>query len=203
MGVYEKHIVPRLAHLALNNGDVRRARKLALEEVEGDVLELGIGTGLNLPHYGKNVRRVVGVEPSETAARLARKEIAKVSFPVDIEISPAEALAREDEFDAVVSTFTLCTIPDLVTALAQAKRALRPNGRFFFLEHGLSTEPAIQKWQRRLEPLEKALAGGCHLTRDPKAVIAAAGFAVEKVEMGYLKGPKPWTFVYRGTARAT
>jgi ubiquinone/menaquinone biosynthesis C-methylase UbiE len=203
MGVYEKHILPRLMHFAMDNRVIAAERARALEGVEGEVLELGIGSGLNLRHYGKNVRRVVGVDPSETAARLGRKEIAKAHFAVEIRNEPAESSAFDHAFDAVVSTFTLCTIPDVESALARAKRALKPGGRLFFLEHGLSNEPNVQRWQHRLEPLQKRFAGGCHLTRNARELIEAAGFAVDQVDSYYVRGPKPWSYVYRGVARAT
>jgi ubiquinone/menaquinone biosynthesis C-methylase UbiE len=199
MGFYRDQIVPRLTHLTMSSKETTRQRQQALASVAGDVLELGIGSGLNLPHYPPGVRRVVGVEPSVTAARMAEERIQEVGFPVEIVQGEAESLAvDEGRFDAVVSTFTLCTIPDVAGALATVRRALRPGGRFFFLEHGLSSEPRVQKWQRRLEPLQKRISGGCHLTRDPRALIESAGFAVSGLETFYARGPKPFSFLYRG-----
>ena len=201
MGLYRDQILPRLTHLAMSSKEATRQRKRALADVAGDVLELGIGSGLNLPWYGPGVRRVVGVDPSVTAARMAEERIEKAAFPVEIISHDAESLAVQDDgFDAVVSTFTLCTIPDVPRALAAARRALRPGGRFFFLEHGLSDEPRVQKWQHRLEPLQKRIAGGCHLTRDSRALIEEAGFAIDQVETFYAEGPRPWSFLYRGVA---
>jgi ubiquinone/menaquinone biosynthesis C-methylase UbiE len=145
------------------------------------------------------VRRVVGVEPSVTAARMAEKRIQKAGFPVEIVSGGAESVfVDEDRFDAVVSTFTLCTIPDVAGALATVRRALKPGGRFFFLEHGLSGEPRVQTWQRRLEPLQRRVGGGCHLTRDPRALIESAGFAISGLETFYAQGPRPFSFLYRG-----
>lgn len=199
MAFYRDQIVPRLTHLTMRSKEATRQRKLALTDVAGDVLELGIGSGLNLPHYGPGVRSVVGVEPSVTAARMAQVRVEQAGFPVAIVSAGAEALAIEEAaFDAVVSTFTLCTIADVGGALANARRALRPGGRFFFLEHGLSSEPRVQKWQRRLEPLQKRIGGGCHLTRDPRALIESAGFELSRLEMYFAAGPKPWSFLYRG-----
>jgi ubiquinone/menaquinone biosynthesis C-methylase UbiE len=199
MGFYRNQILPRLTHLAMSTKEATRQRHQALAGVAGDVLELGIGSGLNLPHYGPGVRRVVGVEPSVTAARMAEERIQKAGFPVEIVAGEAESLAVEEgRFDAVVSTFTLCTIPDVAGALATARRALKPGGRFFFLEHGLSGEPRVQKWQRRLEPLQKLVGGGCHLTRDPRALIESAGFAISGLETFYARGPEPFSFLYRG-----
>lgn len=199
MGFYRDQILPRLTHLAMSTKETTRQRQQALAGVAGDVLELGIGSGLNLPHYPPGVRCVVGVEPSVTAARMAEERIQKAGFSVEIVSGEAESLAvDEGRFDAVVSTFTLCTIPDVAGALATARRALKPGGRFFFLEHGLSSEPRVQKWQRRLEPLQKRIGGGCHLTRDPRALIESAGFAVSGLETFYARGPKPFSFLYRG-----
>jgi len=199
MGFYRDQILPRLTHLMMSTKETTRQRGQALAGVAGDVLELGIGSGLNLPHYPPGVRLVVGVEPSVTAARMAEERIQKAGFPVEIVSGEAETLAVEEgRFDAVVSTFTLCTIPDVAGALATVQRALKPGGRFFFLEHGLSREPRVQKWQRRLEPLQKRVGGGCHLTRDPRALIESAGFAVSGLETFYAEGPKAFAFLYRG-----
>jgi ubiquinone/menaquinone biosynthesis C-methylase UbiE len=199
-GFYRDQIVPRLTHLAMSTKELAGHRRAALEDVSGEVLELGIGSGANLPHYGARVRRVVGVDPSRVAARLARKRIQEADFPVEILPSEAESLAVDGaRFDAVVFTFALCTIPDVAQALATARRALRPGGRLFFLEHGLSNERHIQRWQRRLEPMQKRIGGGCHLTRDPRALIEQAGFAIGQLETYYAKGPKPWSFLYRGS----
>jgi SAM-dependent methyltransferase len=200
MGMYADHILPWLTHQALKSSEVSAERRVALADVEGDVLELGMGSGLNLPHYGPGVRRVVGVEPSRGAARMAERAIRAVGFPVEIVPSTAEAIVFESRFDAVVSTFTLCTIPDVRLALVAARRALRPGGRIFFLEHGLSSEPRVQKWQRRFETIQKRICGGCHLTRDPGALLEGAGFAVSRLDTFYMKGPRPWTFLYRGSA---
>jgi ubiquinone/menaquinone biosynthesis C-methylase UbiE len=199
MGFYRDHILPRITHLAMSTKETTRQRHQALAGVAGEVLELGIGSGLNLPHYPPAVRRVVGVEPSAKAARMAEERIQKADFPVEIVTGEAETMSvDENRFDAVVSTFTLCTIPDVAGALATARRALRPGGRFFFLEHGLSGEARVQKWQRRLEPLQKRIGGGCHLTRDPRALIESAGFAISGLETFYAQGPKFFSFLYRG-----
>ncbi len=199
MGFYREQILPRLTHFMMSTKETTRQRQQALGGVTGDVLELGIGSGLNLPYYPPGVRRVVGVEPSVTAARMAEERIQKAGFPVEIVTGEAETLAVEQgRFDTVVSTFTLCTIPDVAGALATARRALKPGGRFIFLEHGLSSEPRVQKWQRRFEPLQKRLGGGCHLTRDPRALIESAGFAISGLETFYAQGPKPLAFLYRG-----
>jgi SAM-dependent methyltransferase len=203
MGFYREQILPRLTHLMMSSKETTRQRRLALAGVAGEVLELGIGSGLNLPHYASGVRRVVGVEPSVMAARMAAERIQMAGFPVEIVAGEAESLAvDEGRFDAVVSTFTLCTIPDVAGALATVRRALKPGGRFFFLEHGLSSEPRVAKWQRRLEPLQKRIGGGCHLTRNPRALIEGAGFAISGLETFYAQGPKPLSFLYRGVGTA-
>jgi SAM-dependent methyltransferase len=200
MGFYADHVLPRLVHLSLKGRPFSQERARALADVSGDVLELGIGSGLNLPHYPSGVRSVVGIEPSATAARLATPAIAQVDFPVEIRRGEAEAADDQARFDAVVSTYTLCTIGDPGKALERARRALRPGGKLYFLEHGLAPAAGVQKWQRRLEPLHRRLAGGCHLTRDPRELIEAAGFTIDRIETHYGEGPRVWSFMYSGAA---
>jgi ubiquinone/menaquinone biosynthesis C-methylase UbiE len=145
------------------------------------------------------------VEPNDTAWRLAQRRIASWSTPVVRSDLDGQHLSEEDRsVDHVLSTFTMCTIPDLALALSEARRVLRPGGRLHFLEHGLAPDPGVQKWQRRLEPVQRRLGGGCHLTRDPAAALAEAGFDVEELDAGYLPGPavtKPAGFLYVGRAR--
>lgn len=205
MGLYEKHVLPRMIDLVMRNRVVDRERSRILGDVEGEVLEIGFGSGLNLPHYGRGVRRVVGVDPSGTGRNLAQGRIETVPFEVEFIGIEGELLpVEEGRFDAAVSTFTLCTIPGVERALDNVRRALKPGGRFYFLEHGWAAEERVQRWQRRLEPVQKKIAGGCHLTRVPDQLIEQAGFSVEGVERYYVKGPRPLSFLYRGVAvRAT
>jgi SAM-dependent methyltransferase len=203
MGFYENRILPYLLNLAMNTKATRAERQRLLGDVKGAVLEVGFGSGLNLSYYPKAVTKVVGVDPSHTSARLARKRIAASSFPVEFVGLSAEKLPVADaSFDSIVSTFTLCTIPDVAAALAEMRRALKPEGQFHFVEHGHADDPRVARWQERLNGLEQKVFGGCHLNRDISALIRQAGFEIERLEHAYLKGaPKFAGFLYRGVAK--
>jgi ubiquinone/menaquinone biosynthesis C-methylase UbiE len=202
MGFYEKHLLPYIVNVAMNTKAMNDERRRCLENVKGAVLEVGFGTGLNLPHYPRTVTKVVGVDPSDASARLARKRIAASPFPVEIIGVSAERISVADaSFESVVSTFTLCTIPDVASALLEMRRALRPGGRFYFVEHGRAEDPNVERWQERLNAMEQTIFGGCHLTRPISALIQQAGFEIERLEHSYLKGaPKFAGFLYRGVA---
>jgi SAM-dependent methyltransferase len=203
MSFYEDRILPYLMNLAMNTKATREERKRSLAGVKGSVLEVGFGSGHNLPYYPGTVANVVGVDPSHTSARLARKRIAASSFPVEFVGLSAEKLPVADaSFDSVVSTFTLCTIPDVAGALGEMRRALKPDGRFYFVEHGHADDLRVALWQERLDGFEQRVFGGCHLNRDISALIRAAGFEIERLEHAYLKGaPKFAGFLYRGVAK--
>ena len=165
------------------------------------VLEIGIGSGLNLPIYGPAVDRVCGIDPSRELLDHARKRIADAHVPVSLVRASAEQLPFADAtFDTVVVTWTLCSIQTPSTALTEMRRVLKPDGRLLFVEHGLSSEPRIIRWQHRLTPCWKRIGGGCHLDRKMNDLIRAAGFRVDALETGYMRGPKPWTFIYQGSA---
>jgi ubiquinone/menaquinone biosynthesis C-methylase UbiE len=202
MGFYEKRLLPHILNVAMNTKAVNDERRRCLESVKGAVLEIGFGSGLNLPHYPRTVTKVVGVDPSDASARLARKRIAASPFPVEIIGVSAERISVTDaSFESVVSTFTLCTIPDVASALLEMRRALRPGGRFYFVEHGRAEDPNVERWQERLNAMEQAIFGGCNLTRPISALIQQAGFEIERLEHSYLKGaPKFAGFLYRGVA---
>jgi ubiquinone/menaquinone biosynthesis C-methylase UbiE len=174
-----------------------------LKSITGTVLEVGFGTGLNLPHYPREVTKVVGVDPSETFARLARKRIAVSPFPVELIGLSAEKLPLPDaSVESIVSTFTLCTIPDVAGALLEMRRVLLPGGRFYFVEHGRADDSRVERWQRRLNSIQQAVFGGCYLNRHISALIEEAGFEIERLDKGYLRGaPKFGGFLYRGVAR--
>jgi ubiquinone/menaquinone biosynthesis C-methylase UbiE len=201
MGLYREHVLPRLVDLACGTGELRRWRRQVTAGLSGTVLEVGFGSGLNMPAYPPEVEFVYAVEPAETARRLARKRIAESHVHVEHVAQRAESIPLDDATcDGALSTFTLCTIPDVEDALAEIHRVLRPGGRFHFLEHGLSTDESVAAWQRRLDPLQKRVADGCHLTRDPTELVRSAGFDVERVESRYATGPKPWTWMTEGAA---
>jgi ubiquinone/menaquinone biosynthesis C-methylase UbiE len=171
--------------------------------VRGRVLEVGFGSGHNLPFYGGEVREVVAVDPSRVAAKLARKRIAQAAFAVEYRALDGERIDAPDaSFDSVVCTFSLCTIPDPAAALAQMRRVLAPDGRFFFVEHGRADDARVRRWQDRLNPIQKALVGGCHLNRDIAGLVRAAGFEIEALDQHYIpRQPRPFAFITRGVAR--
>ena len=180
-------------------------RKRTVSRAEGRVLEIGVGSGLNLPFYRAPVRELLALEPSPRLLAMARRLAAKSPFPISL-ISfiegSAEAIPIEGKsVDTVVSTWTLCTIPETAAALGEIRRVLRPGGRLVFTEHGLAPEDRVRKWQDRLEPAWERLSGGCHLNRPIRDLIESNGFRVDRVDLGYMPGPKPMTFIYEGSAR--
>lgn len=194
-------MLPRLVDRACGTAELRRWREHVTAGLSGTVVEVGFGSGLNMPAYPAEVTLVYAVEPAATARRLAAQRIADSAITVEHIALRGESIPLDDaSCDGALSTFTLCTIPDVERALAEIWRVLRPGGRFHFLEHGLSPDVATARWQHRLEPLQKRLADGCHLTREPAELVRAAGFTIERVESRYAAGPKPWTWLTEGTA---
>lgn len=202
MGFYDRHILPHLIDCACGMGHVMKARAQLVPLAHGQVLEIGIGSGLNLEFYDPNkVSRIVGVDPSAAMQDLARKRAAGIGIAVEmIALELGQIQAADGSFDSIVCTFTLCTIPDAVAALKEMRRVLKPGGQLYFCEHGLAPEASVQRWQQRLTPLWKPLAGGCHLDRDIPALLLAGGFQVRQLDTGYLPGPRPMTYIYRGWA---
>ncbi|WP_322980234.1 class I SAM-dependent methyltransferase [Pseudomonas sp. C11] len=202
MNLYERHVLPHLIDFACGMGAVMKARSQLVPQAQGRVLEIGIGSGLNLGFYDpQRVEVVVGVDPSAAMQRLARERAARCQVPVEmIALELGQIQAADASFDEIVCTFTLCTIPDAVSALREMRRVLKPGGRLLFCEHGLAPDLPVVRWQKRLTPLWKPLAGGCHLDRDIPALILAGGFHIRQLETGYLRGPRPMTHVYRGWA---
>ncbi len=202
MGFYADVILPRLTDWGLGGPDVAPYRRAALADVRGEVLEIGFGTGLNLPHYPAGVRKLTTVDVSPGMSKLARKRIAASPIAVDHRVLNGERLPfAGDTFDSVASTFTLCSIGDVGQALREIRRVLKPGGRFHFAEHGLSDDPRVQAWQRRLTPLQKIVLGGCHLDRDIQALIEGAGFAILRLDRSHMDNfPKISGYLYRGVA---
>ena len=201
MSFYREHVLPRLVDRACGTGEMLRWRHQVTAGLSGTVVEIGFGSGLNMPAYPPEVQLVYAVEPALTARRLAEERIAESRVRVEHIALHGESIPLDDQTcDGALSTFTLCTIPDIEVALAEVRRVLRPGGRFHFLEHGLSPDPSVATWQRRVEPAQKWIAGGCHLTRDAAELVRAAGFEVEQAESRYGRGPKPWTWMTEGAA---
>jgi ubiquinone/menaquinone biosynthesis C-methylase UbiE len=202
MGLYDRFILPRLIDLAMRSSEATRYRAATLAGAEGRVLEMGIGSGLNLPFYGSGVREIVGVDPSAELLRMAAPRAAMAGFPVSLVNRGGEELPFADaSFDAAVTTWTLCSIKDAPTALAEMRRVLKPGGRLLFVEHGRAPDPGVAKWQTRLNPLWRRCAGGCNLDRPIAELIAEAGFRIDRLETGYARAPKPMGFMYQGSAR--
>ena len=202
MGLYEQYLLPHLIDFACGMGAVMKARSQLVAQAHGRVLEIGIGSGLNLAFYdAEKVSMIVGVDPSAAMQKLARKRVAAISIPVEmIALELGQIQADDASFDSIVCTFTLCTIPDAVAALKEMRRVLKPGARLLFCEHGLAPQLPVVRWQNRLTPLWKPLAGGCHLNRDIKALITAGGFQIGELNNRYLKGPRPMTYIYQGWA---
>lgn len=202
MGWYRERILPRAIDYVLDVRRVHELRSQACSGLSGDVLEIGFGSGLNVYHYPRKVDRVWAVEPSDLAWRLAQRRIYQASRDVTRGGLDAEQLAfSDDTFDAVLSTFTLCTVPDLDGALAEVSRVLRPGGALHFLEHGRSPEHRVAMWQDVLEPLNERVAGGCHLDRPIAEHVNGSELKVDQLATFYDAGPKPFAFMFLGTAR--
>lgn len=201
-GFYSQVLIPRLCDFVLDRASVAAQRRALLAHAQGNVLEIGFGTGLNLAHYPDTVARITSVDPNPGMHRVALRRIRRSHLQVEQRVLSGERLPfAEGSFDTVVSTFTLCSIPDVTQALAEVHRVLRPRGRFLFLEHGLSPEQHVRRWQRRLNWLQRRLADGCHLDRDMRALVGAQPFAALNLEQFYLSGlPKTHGYLYRGLA---
>ena len=203
MGVYAEHVLPWLVHAACSSRPATGQRRKLLPSARGTVLEVGIGSGLNLPHYDpKRVVAVVGLDPSRRLLTMAAPRLAASPFGGGLVRAEAEAipLARRS-VDTVVSTFTLCTIPDVQAALREMGRVLRPGGRLLFCEHGRAPEEEVRRWQDRLDGIWGRVAGGCHLNRDIPELLRRGGFEIESMETAYFAGWRPAGFGYRGAAR--
>lgn len=202
MGFYQNQIVPLLINLAMRQRNLAAYRNRVVPAAEGRVLEVGIGSGLNLPFYTRNVERVIGLDPSPKLLSMARGNLRPDSVSVEFVEGSAEAIPLEGRsIDTVVTTWTLCSIPDAGRALRDMHRVLKPGGRLLFVEHGRAPDPNVRWWQDHLTPAWKRLGGGCHLNRAIKALIEDAGFQFERFETGYMRGPKPTTFMYEGSVR--
>ena len=203
MGFYERVLLPHVINCACGTRPIMRQRGKVVPQASGTVLEIGIGTGLNLAYYdAARIERLIGLDPSERSWRLAGRRAAELEFPVEFIGLPGEEIPLQDaSVDTVVMTYSLCTIPDPLQALAGMRRVLRPGGRLLFAEHGLAPDRAVQRWQQRLNRPWKAVAGGCHLNRDIPRLLADGGFAVRDLQTMYLpKTPRFAGFNFWGSA---
>lgn len=202
MGFYDDVLLPRLCDLGMRSRQLRPYRERAVTAAEGRILEVGIGSGLNLPFYSPAVREIVGLEPSSRMVAMARRKANKAGSPVTFVEGSAEAIPLENEsVDTAVTTWTLCSIPRVGMALGEMRRVLRRDGCLLFVEHGLAPDERVRKWQHRLTPAWRRFNGGCHLDRPIQRLIEEAGFHLERLQTGYMRGPKALSFIYEGTAR--
>jgi ubiquinone/menaquinone biosynthesis C-methylase UbiE len=204
MGVWENHLLPRVIDVLLGTREVRRHREDVVAGLGGSVVEIGFGSGLNVPLYPAAVTGVMAVEPSSTARKLGTKRISRSPVPVEYVGLDGQRLQLDDEsVDAALSTFTLCTIPDGSLALDELRRVLRPGGRIHFLEHGLAPDWDVAAKQQRFNSWQQRVAGGCNLTRPIDRLVSQAGFEMIELNNEWMRGPRtmrPWNYLYKGIA---
>lgn len=202
MGFYSDLILPRLCDLAMRNKHLLPYRERVIGAAEGRVLEIGVGSELNLPFYSPSAHEIIALEPVPALIAMARSKGPAPSARVTFIEGSAETIPLDDaSIDTVVTTWTLCTIPKAAIALSEMRRVLKPGSRLLFVEHGLSPDQGVRRWQNFLTPTWRRLSGGCHLNRPIGAMIEGAGFRLERLETGYIPGPRPMTFLYEGSAK--
>lgn len=201
MNLYENWILPPLLDLVMRVGEVTRYRQAVVPQASGTVLEVGVGSGLNLKFYGTHVRRLYALDPSSALLRMAQRKIRGNGTPTHLLAAAAESIPIEDtSIDTVIMTFTLCTIADPAKALHEMRRVLKPGGRLVFAEHGLAPDPSVQRWQHRCNAVWNRIAGGCNLDRRIDALITASGFEIRELTTEYSKAPRMLGYVYAGVA---
>lgn len=201
MGWWSERVVPFITEKACNTKEIRPYRQRLCADLDGEVLEVGFGSGHNLAFLPSAVRELAAVEPSERARRYAARRVGSSSVPVVYVGLDGQSLdIPDDRYDHVISTFTLCTIPDPLAALREVRRVLKPGGKFHFVEHGRSPIPKVARFQQRWDPFQRRLCGGCHVSRPIAGLVEQAGFALEDLANSQLKGPKAFGYIYEGTA---
>jgi ubiquinone/menaquinone biosynthesis C-methylase UbiE len=201
MGVYQDRVLPRFVDIALSGKVFAQLRAQVASGLTGEVLEVGFGSGRNVPFYPETVTRVLAVDPAVAGRKLAAKRVAAGAIPVDYIGLDGEHLPLHDEsVDHVLTTWTLCTIPDVDRALTEMRRVLRTGGTLHFVEHGRSPDPSVARWQDRLTPFQRRIAGGCHLNRKIDEVVGGAGFELSSLDKFYIRGPKVFGYTYEGAA---
>ena len=204
MGLYSRYVLPRIIDCAMRYEEASRLRAEVIPAAQGVVLEVGIGSGLNLPFYTSAVTKLYGIDSSEELLAMARARSVRAAFPVELLHQSAERIPLADRsVDTVVVTWSLCSIPDPSSALHEMRRVLKEDGKFIFIEHGLSPDPRVRSWQKRLTPIWRRFAGGCHLDREMDDLIRAAGFSIGELRTSYIPGPRPATYTYVGVGRRT
>ena len=189
MGIYAEQVLPRIVNVACGLKNAEPLRRRVCDGLEGEVVEIGFGSGLNVPFYPQTVTRVAAIEPADTGWKLAAKRLSATSVPVERSGLDGQSLPFADNsFDSALSTWTMCTIPDVEAALAELRRVLKPGGTLHFVEHGLAPDESVRRWQHRLEPMQKRVFGGCHLTRPVVQLLTAAGFTITEVDEFYEEG---------------
>jgi ubiquinone/menaquinone biosynthesis C-methylase UbiE len=201
MGLYDEQLLPRFTHVVMARREFTPIRARVASGLDGEVLEVGFGSGLNVPHYPAAVNRVRAVDPATVGQKLAARRVEASRVPVEyIGLAGEELPLGPASVDHVLTTWTLCTIPDVEGALSEIQRVLRPGGSFHFVEHGHSPEPKVASWQDRLTPLQRRLAGGCHLNRPIDQLVVGSGLEVIKMENYYAKGPRSFGYMFEGVA---
>ena len=203
MGFYDKYLLPKLVHFTCRQNPTMRQRQKVVPQAEGNVLEIGIGSGLNIPFYSSDrVNHLWGLDPSAEMWSIAQKNAADHKLDAEFIQSGAESIPLDDNSaDTVLMTFTMCTIPDVHAALSEIKRVLKPSGKLIFCEHGKAPDEHIHRWQNRINPIWKRLAGGCNINRPIDSLLQQSGFISDDMQTMYLPGWKPATYNYWGTAR--
>jgi ubiquinone/menaquinone biosynthesis C-methylase UbiE len=204
LSFYQRRILPRLIHFGMRQKQLLPLRERLVAGTRGRVLELGIGSGLNLPFYPRELDVLLGLDPSRELLQMAKRHSSWVHFPVELSEGQAEDIPLDDgAVDHVVMSWTLCSVADPARVLSEVRRVLRPHGSLLFIEHGQAPDPRLKRWQDRLTPLWRRVAGGCHLNRPIARLIEDSGLRLIELETGYLvRGPRPFTFHYRGIAQA-
>jgi ubiquinone/menaquinone biosynthesis C-methylase UbiE len=201
MSFYDKWIFPRLVDVAMRNREATRYRSVIVPKASGRVLEIGVGSGLNLPFYEESVERLYALDPSEELLGMARKRARGLAIPITFLSHAGEAIPLEDRcIDTVVMTWTLCSVRDPRIALTEMRRVLKPQGRLLFVEHGLAADTSVQRWQNKLNRLWNRVSGGCNLNRKMDTLIESCGFRITTLDLAYAEGPRFMSYMYSGTA---